>query len=174
MKIKKSVLALTAAAVLLIAGYALYRSGTIGIAEDQINCEQSKTVSWEEQEYDIVGASDGESLYVGVLYRKDLSDAKYFLYVKRSGLSFGWHFLRSGSLSESDGVRAFDCGAYGTAYVSLNGSGAVQKIEFEDGRTPAVTEPAGKIICERSKSAVRFYDANGEEVAYSRLTALEG
>ena len=85
---------------------------------------------------------------MGVMYMKDYSDAKYFIYIKKDGLSFGWHFLQSGGLSEIDGIRAFDCGQYGMAYVSINENGTVQKIEFTDGRNPSTTENVGKIICE--------------------------
>lgn len=51
---------------------------------------------------------------------KDYLDAKYFIYLKRGGWYFGWHFLQSGGLTEINGIRAFDCGEYGTAYVALN------------------------------------------------------
>lgn len=159
--------------VLLIACCSLYLGGNIGIAEDKINREQRKTVAWDLQDYRIIGASDEKLLYVGVMYMNDYSDAKYFIYIKKSGLSLGWHFLQSGSLSEIDGIRAFDCGRYGIAYVSMNTNGAVQKIEFEDGREPSTSENVGKIICERSQGAVHFYDANGNRVEYNTITVLD-
>jgi hypothetical protein len=158
---------------LLIACCGFYLSGTIGIAEDQINQEQMKTVSWEEQDYNVIGTSDGTSLYVGVLYRKDASDAKYFIYVKKSGLSFGWHFLQSGGLSEADGIRAFDCGEYGTAYVALNQNNNIQKIEFEDGSEPSVIENVSGPICEHSKGVICFYDASGNLVEPTKVTVKQ-
>lgn len=161
------------AAVLAVAFWGYYAGGNIGIPEEKINEAQMGTVSWDPQDCSVIGSSDGQTLYVGVLYRKDYSDAKYFLYVQKGGLTIGWQFLRSGSLSETDGVRAFDCGQYGTAYVALNQTMAVQRIEFEDGRTPAETEPAGAVICEQSKSAVRFYDKDGNEISCSRLTVFD-
>lgn len=64
---------------------------------------------------------------------KDYSDVKYFIYIKRGELYFGWHFLQRGGLIEIDGVRAFDCAKYDTAYVALNKDNIVNRIEFEDG-----------------------------------------
>ena len=110
---------------------------------------------------------------MGVMYMKDYSDAKYFIYIKKDGLSFGWHFLQSGGLSEIDGIRAFDCGQYGMAYVSINENGTVQKIEFTDGRNPSTTENVGKIICEESKSTIHFYDVNEEIIRCNKITVLD-
>ncbi len=170
---KKRSIVLVVIIALLIACCGLYFGGNIGIAEDKINQEQMKTVPWNIQDYNVIGVSDGESLYVGVMYLKDYSDAKYFIYIKKDGLSLGWHFLRSGSLSEVDGIRAFDCGRYGIAYVSMNENGIVQRIEFEDGREPSNTEDVGKIICERSQGIVHFYDASGNRIGYNTLTVLD-
>lgn len=156
--------------ILLIACCGFYVRENIGIAEDQINQKQMETVSWEQQDYSIIGASDGESLYVGVMYMKDRSDARYFIYIKKKGLSLGWHFLQSGSLSEVEGVRAFDCGEYGTAYVALNKANNIQKIEFEDGSEPSVIENIGSPICECSKSVIHFYDAAGNMVEPTKQT----
>lgn len=173
MKKRAMVFVVIAVLIPLIACCILYLSGTFGIAEDAINREQMKTVSWDTQDYDTIGVSDGESLYAGVMYLKDYSEAKYFIYIKKAGLSLGWHFLRSGSLSETDGIRAFDCGKYGIAYVSMNTNGTVRRIEFEDGRQPSKTEKVGKIICERSQDAIHFYDAKGNRMEYNMLTVLE-
>lgn len=166
---KKSIL-ICVIVVLLVACCGFYFGGNIGIKEDKINNEQMETVSWQKQDYSVIGASDGESLYVGVMYMKDYSAAQYFIYIKKGGLSFGWHFLQSGSLTEADGVRAFNCGEYGTAYVALNENNNIQKIEFEDGREPSITENVGKPICERSKSVIHFYDASGNIVEPTKLT----
>ena len=170
---RKMAIVIAVIVVLLIACCGLYFGGNIGIVEDRIISEQMKTVSWDEQEYNVLGTSDGDSLYVGVMYMKDYSDAKYFIYIKKGGLSFGWHFLQSGGLTELDGIRAFDCGQYGIAYVSINESGTVQKIEFTDGSNPSTTENVGKIICEESKSTINFYDANGEIIRCNRITVLD-
>lgn len=170
---RKRAIVIAAIVILLIACCGLYFGGNIGIAEDRINSEQMKTVSWDEQEYNVIGTSDGDSLYVGVMYMKDYSDAKYFIYIKKDGLSFGWHFLQSGGLSEIDGIRAFDCGQYGMAYVSINENGTVQKIEFTDGRNPSTTENVGKIICEESKSTIHFYDVNEEIIRCNKITVLD-
>lgn len=119
-----------------------------------------------------MGSSDGRTLYVGIMYRKDYSDARYFIYTKKGGLSFGWHFLCSGSLSEQDGLRAFDCGEYGTAYVALNSAQTVSRIESEDGSEPAVIGEPADPVCVRSGGTVHFYDAAGAPVAPSRMTLL--
>jgi hypothetical protein len=166
-EMKKRIL-ISVVIILLIAFCGFYFSRNIGIAEDKINQAQMETVSWEKQDYIVTGTSDGGSLYVGVMYMKDDSDAKYFIYVKKSGLSFGWHLLQSGGLTEGDGLMAFDCGEYGIAYVALNQNNKIQKIEFEDGREP--TENVGNTICERSKSAVFFYDASGTIVEPTKVT----
>lgn len=159
--------------ILLLFYCGFYFMNNVGISEDKINAEQMKTVSWNAQDYQIIGKSENKSLYVGVIYMKDYSDAKYFIYVKRGGLSFGWHFLRSGSLTELDGIRAFDCGEYGTVYVALNKNNMVSRIEFEDGREAFVTEKINGPICERSNAAVHFYDALGNAIEPNRLTLLK-
>lgn len=169
---KKRLSALCAAAVLLLGAGFYLRGGGSGIPEDRINTEQAKNVSWDAQDYQTMGASDGKTLYVGVMYRKDYSDARYFIYIKKGGLSFGWHFLCSGGLSEQDGLRVFDCGEYGTAYVALNRAQAINRIEFEDGSEPAVIENVTSPVCVRSESAVHFYDAAGKPVEPNRMTLL--
>ena len=147
--------------ILVVAAFSFYMSGNIGISIDKINQEQMKTVSWDVHDYGVIGSSDDESIYVGVMYMKDYSDARYFIYIKRGGLSYGWHFLQSGNLTEIEGIKAFDCGEYGTAYVSLNNNGNIKKIEFSDGREPSVNENVGNIVCEQSQSPIIFYDING-------------
>ena len=167
---KKKMVVAGVTALILIACGGFYFGGNIGIAEDEINGKQRETVSWREQDYIMTGASDGKSLYVGVMYMKDYSEAKYFLYIKKGGLSFGWHFLQSGSLTEADGIRAFDCGKYGTAYVALNKDKNIKKIEFEDGREPSVLDRRSGPVCERSQSVVRFYDAGGDIIEPNKIT----
>jgi hypothetical protein len=156
--------------VLLIACCGFFLSGNIGIAEDKIIQEQMETVSWEEQDYNVIGTSNGDSLYVGIMYMKDYSDAKYFIYIKESGLSFGWHFLQSGNLDEAMGIRAFECGEYGTAYVALNKDNNIQKIEFEDGREQFIIENVSNPICGNSESVILFYDTSGNIVEPTRVT----
>lgn len=167
----KKILICIFAALLVVCGYACF-SGAIGISQEQINTEQLKTISSEE-DYDVTGATDDESLYVGVMYTKDYSDARYFIYIKREGLFLGWHFLQSGNLTESEGIKALDCGAYGTAYVALNTENTIQRIEFTDDREPSVNENAGKIICEQSKSTILFYDKDGNTVECDRQTVKQ-
>jgi len=145
----------------------LYNSGYIGITDDKINQEQMKTVSWDAHDYLVLGSgSDDSALYVGVMFMKDYSDAKYFIYVNRSGLPFGWCFLQSGDLTELDGLREFDCGKYGKAYAALNAGCEIQRIEFEDGGNPAVIENTNHPIVEQtqSKYRVHFYDKNGDPI----------
>lgn len=93
---------------------------------------------------------------------KDLSDAKYFIYVNRKGFSFGWHFLAGGALSDVDGLREFDCGEYGKAYVALNAEYNIQKILFEDGREPSILENTNYPIAEESKQIIHFYNKDGD------------
>jgi hypothetical protein len=164
----KKRIVIIAVIVLLVACCGVYLSGNIGISEDEIFREQMDTVSWEKQDYIMIGTSDGDALYVGVMRMNDDSDAKYFIYAKKSGLSYGWHFLQSGGLTEADGLVAFDCGEYGTAYVSLNQGHNIQKIEFEDGRDSI--EEVGGTVCECSKSAVLFCDASGNLIEPTKVT----
>lgn len=170
---KKGKVAVGLGVILLLFCCGFYFKDNIGIPKDKINAEQAKTVSWNAQDYQTISASDNKSLYVGVMYMKDYSDARYFIYVKRGGLSFGWHFLRSGSLNELDGIRAFDCGEYGTAYVALNKDNMVSKIEFEDGREASVIEKINGPVCEKSNAAVHFYDALGNAIELTRLTIYQ-
>lgn len=156
--------------IILLFSCGFYFMGNVGISEDKINAEQAKTVSWNPQDYQTVSASDNKSLYVGIMYMKDYSDAKYFIYIKRGGWYFGWHFLQSGGLTEINGIRAFDCGEYGTAYVALNKDNMVNRIEFEDDREVSVMENIKGPICERSNDAVHFYDALGNAIEPNRLT----
>jgi hypothetical protein len=171
---KKRILA-AVAAVLILVGCGFYVSGTIGIAEDQINQEQIKTVSWAEQASLVTSASDGGALYVGVLYRENDPNAKYFIYVKRSGLLSGWrgwHFLQSGGLTDAEGLIALECGEYGTAYVALNQSGQIKKIELEEGGEPSVLEAGSGPICAQSENGILFYDASGNLVEPARVTVI--
>ncbi|RRD94449.1 hypothetical protein EII17_08105 [Clostridiales bacterium COT073_COT-073] len=162
MKKTKVVVGLGVIILLFYCGF--YFKDRVGISEDKINAKQAETVSWNAQDYQTISASDNKSLYVGVMYMKDYSDAKYFIYVKRGGLYFGWHFLQSGGLTEIDGIRVFDCGKYGTAYVAMNKDNIVSRIEFEDGREASVMENIKGPICERSNTAVHFYDALGNVI----------
>lgn len=115
MLMKKRIIIAIICVIMVVVAFSFYMSGNIGISFDKINLEQMKTVSWDVHDYGVIGSSDDESIYVGVMYMKDYSDARYFIYIKRGGLSFGWHFLQSGNLTEIEGIKAFDCGKYGTA-----------------------------------------------------------
>jgi hypothetical protein len=161
--------------VLLIACCSVYFSGNRGIAEEKINQEQVETVSWEQAETSVTGTSNGGALYVGVLYRNDHAAAKYFLYVKKSGLLSGWHFLQSGSLTDADGLIAFDGGKYGTAYVALNQEDTIQKIEWEEDGGPSVREieNGSGPICVPAANGVLFYDASGELIEPTRVAVLQ-
>ncbi len=170
---KKKSIIIAAVVVLVIVCCGFYFAGNRGITVEEINSEQMKTVSWDVHDYSVVGASDEETLYAGVMYMNDFSDAKYFIYIKKDGLPRGWHFLRSGSLTKVDGIRAFDCGEYGNAYVAINSDGTVQTMEFEDGREPSRTENVGSIICERSQDPIHFYDAEGNILEYTTLKVLD-
>ncbi len=170
---KKSKVFVGLGVIIMLFYCGFYFMNNVGIPEDRINAEQVKTVSWNASDYQIISASDNKSLYIGVMYMKDYSDAKYFIYIRRGGLSFGWHFLGSGSLTELDGIRAFDCGEYGTAYVALNKDNLVSRIEFEDGRVATVMEEINGPICEISNAAVHFYDALGNAIEQNRLALLK-
>lgn len=170
---KKLVFIIGAVFVLLALVFcSLYVQGNIGIPLDKINDEQMDAVSWEGEECNVVGASsDGGSLYVGIIYKKDYSAANYFIYVKKGGLNFGWHFLQGGNLP--DGLRAFECGEYGRAYVALNADHNIHKIEFEDGREPAVVEDIQGPVCEQSQHFIHFYDADGNIIEPIRVIVIE-
>ena len=170
--VKKRALIAGVVALLICGGF--YLSGNIGIAADEINDAQMRTVSWNPSDYCVTGTSSGGgTLYVGVMWMKDYSDARYFIYIKKGGLSLGWHFLQSGGLSEVDGLRAFDCGEHWTAYVALNQDGGVRRIEFEDGWEPSVREGVRGPICEQSRGVVRFYDAYGSVIEPNKVTLIE-
>jgi hypothetical protein len=162
---KKRIL-ISVVVILLIACCGIYLSKNIGISDDKINDAQMKTVSWNKLDYTVAGETNGESMYVGVMRMNDFSAAKYFIYIKKGGLSFGWHFLQSGDLSKEDGLMAFDCGEYGIAYFALNPDNNIQKIEGEDGRE------VGTTICCQFKHAVRFYDAAGNIVEPTKVTVI--
>ena len=116
--------------------------------------------------------SDGRCLYVGIMYKIDFSDANYFLYVNRDGLSIGWHLLQSGELTEEDGLIEFDCGKYGKGYVSLNKDNYIQKIEYGEGWEPSIRENINRPIIERSDEVIYFYDANGNVVEPDKYVVL--
>lgn len=161
-------------ALLLLVFCCLYVQGNIGVPMGKINDEEMDTVSWDREDCDVVSAySDGGPLYVGIIYKKDYSAANYFIYVKRGGLHFGWHFLQGGNLPEADGVRVFDCGGYGRAYVALNADRSIQTIEFEDDREPAVVEDIQGPVCELSQHDIQFYDADGNLIEPIRAAVIE-
>jgi len=171
---KRLVLTVCAVIALMVFAYiGLYNTGYIGISADKINQEQMNTVSWDYQDYVVLGTcADNSALYVGIMYMKDYSDARYFIYVNRSGLSFGWHFLQSGGLTDIDGLREFDCGKYGKAYVALNAEYNIQRIEFENGCEPEVFENTDHIIVEQSKDTIHFYDKNGNLIEPSTIKVV--
>lgn len=161
-------------ALVLLIFCCLYAQGNIGIPVGKINDEEIDTVSWDREDCNVVSAySDGGSLYVGIIYKKDYSAANYFIYIKRGGLDFGWHFLQGGNLPEEDGLRAFECGEYGRAYVALNADHSIHKIEFEDGREPAVAEDIQGPVCEQSQRVIQFYDADGNIIEPIRAAVIE-
>lgn len=171
---KPFLIACAVAAIVVLTLIGLYNSGFIGITEEKINQEQKKTVSWDSRDYTIRGTcADDSALYVGIMYMKDYSDARYFIYIDKSGWSFGWHFLRSGSLTDIDGLREFNCGEYGKAYVALNAEHDIQRIEFDDGREPTVTENTNYPIVEQSKNMIRFYDKSGNLIEPSVIKVAD-
>lgn len=160
----------TVAALTCIGGFC---GGCLGITGDKINREEIKKVSWPEQDCVILGScGDGSALYVGVICRKDRSDAKYFLYINRGGFSFGWHLLKSEKLTDPDGLLKFDCGRYGNAYAALNAAHNIQRIAFKDGREPAVVSTHSP-IAEQSQQDVVFYDQKGNPVKPSVINAMD-
>lgn len=174
MKKKPFITVFAIAAIMACVYLVLYNSGYIGITDDKINQEQMKTVFWHDPDYVVVGSgADDSALYVGIMYMKDYSDARYFIYINKSGLSFGWHFLRGGNLADAEGLMAFECGKYGTAYVALNAEYEIQKIVFEDGREPSVTENTNWPIVEQSEGTVYFYDQSGKVIEPSVITLVD-
>lgn len=113
-------------------------------------------------------------LSVGVFYDYDVAPLKgtYYCYVNRPGFSFGYFAQSRGKITQDDGIVRVDCGAYGTAYFSLNAQEAVKVIR-DDGVKPKTQKipqyhPFALTSLKRD-CRFRFYDAGGKELSVSDL-----
>ena len=143
----------------------------MGIPDSQIMDDMRKrariTDDWE------FSQSGDEKLVAGVAYAPDRSDASYYLYLARGGFSFGYRFRQGGNLLPEMGIRGFDCGEFGTAYLSMNEQ-RTELIEIDDGenlwKIDVDPEKPFTEVVPKNGGEVRFFDENGTEV---QIDAIE-
>ena len=157
-------------------------TGRIGISEDEIS--DIYVVNYKDKAEELLGTrvsvdgistvsnDDIPSLHTGLVYLDDRTEGEYFIYYKPKGIYFGWHLLKEGKITKDDKIKEFDCGEYGTAYVSLNYNYMINAIKYTDGRA-IDPEDVGKentyydikyVIAENSMKPIVFYDKDGKEI----------
>lgn len=127
---KYIILCLCVSACLLIA-IVFAISGSFGVrknhVEENARAEQNIDTAWE------VSKSVNERIAAMIFYNEALDDYTFSIYIKRDGLSFGYHFSYGGSGSAiMEGVQRFSYGNKGFALISMNHS-QISRIEVDNG-----------------------------------------
>ncbi|MBE6021405.1 MAG: hypothetical protein E7228_06680 [Clostridiales bacterium] len=112
---------------------------------------------------------DVSALYTGLVYLDDRSEGEYFIYYRPKGIYFGWHLLKEGKITKDDKIKEFDCGEYGTAYVSLNNN-LIGAVNFTDGSD--IDYDIESVIAENSMKPIVFYDRYGKEIETEKEKVL--
>ena len=171
--LKKKITGIIIAVLAIIAIYfVLYNTDYIGTTNLKAFEEQYDSVP-NKADYTSTGTNgNGRALLVGIVYRHDYSDARYYIYRNKSGLPFGWCYFASGNLSDADGLMAFECGKYGTAYISLNSENEIQRMVKEDEQGETHSANTTGPIAEQIEGAgtIYFYDQDGNLIEPERIT----
>lgn len=143
-----------------------FAANNIGVRTENIEADirssQSINEDW------IVDGNVGNTAAAFISYPKNNSDHTFSVYVKHSGVSFGYFFRAGGSVGEiDDGIACFTVsGCDERAFISMNKQKAVKLIsageEFElDGEKPFA------IVVPVNAGNVTFYDSYGNTVEYN-------
>lgn len=146
-----------------------WASDNIGISADKLEADirQSQKIA---DDWTVTGeVSDAMAAYIS--YPEDMSDFTFSVYVKHTGLSFGYFFRAGGSIGEiDDGILA--CKAEGCneqAFISMNKHKTV-RLEINNGlelKTREIdSEKPFAIVLPINAGELSFYDVNGNIVEY--------
>ena len=106
-----------------------------------------------------------------ISYPEDKSDYTFSIYVKHSGLSYGYFFRAGGSIAEiGGGIKEFtfdDCNEL--ALISMNTQN-VARLEIDNGIEIKTiefdSEKPFATVLQQNAGELRFYDVNGNAVEY--------
>ena len=146
-----------------------FASNNIGVSpeklEEDIRYSQQIDESW------AVTGSVSDSMAAYISYPDDKSDHTFSVYLKRSGLSYGYFFRAGGSIGEiDDSIKEFTFeGCNELALVSMN-TQKIARLEIDNGiEIKAVeldSEKPFAVVLDKNAGELRFYDAEGKAVEY--------
>jgi hypothetical protein len=144
-------------------------AGVFGVSADSIEQDARKSQkinsSWQ------ISKSVNDRLGAIIFYSDTLDDYTYSIYLKRSGLSFGYFFRSGGSNSSiMAGIHEFTYNSNGSALISMN-KAKVAKIELDNGVniTKIDVDPTKPfaVVIPANCGSVLLYDVNGNVVPIS-------
>lgn len=119
-----------------------------------------------------VDGSVGDRMAAFICYAPDQSDYTTSVYVKHTGLSFGYFFSYGGPVLGGETIMEFTkMQVNEKAYLSMNEQN-VKKMEFEEGGRQVVEIDPDKpfvLVLPANAENVTFYDGAGQSVAYASV-----
>ena len=171
---KKTIFIVAVVLLALIGG--IFLGGRIGIPQDKIfNTQMDSMGDMEGDDLTGIGESiENWPIEIGLIYAKDYSRAKYYIYTHKSGLYLGWFPWIIGDLTEEDGLVEFDFGERGKAYFALNSNNKITK------SVGSVTYPNNEVTIKgpiadlTEGNRIFYYDKDGNEVMPSESFGMSG
>lgn len=148
----------------------LFARDNIGVSAD--NIESDIRLSQKIKDDWTVDGDVGNNAAAFISYPKSKSDHTFSVYVRHSGLSFGYFFRAGGSVSEVDeGIAAFtvnDCNE--RAFISMNKQ-KVDRIEIRESESIDIdSNKPFAVVLPVNSGSITFYDVNGNTVEYYNLS----
>lgn len=146
-----------------------WASDNIGVSADKLEADirQSQKIA---DDWTVTGeVSDTMAAYVS--YPEDKSDFTFSIYVKHTGLSFGYFFRAGGSIFEiEDGILALTSESLDErAFISMNKQKVI-RLEIDNGIEVKAKEIDSEkpfaIVLPVNAGELRFYDVNGNIIEY--------
>lgn len=146
-----------------------WASDNIGVSADKLEAD----IRWSQKiadDWTVTGeVSDSMAAYIS--YPEDKAESTFSVYIKHSGLSFGYFFRAGGSIGEiDDGILACTpegCNEQG--FISMNKQKAAQ-LEIDNGielKTVELdSESPFALVLPVNAGELRFYDVNGNIIEY--------
>ncbi len=168
----KKYLALTVCGVIVFSVFFIalrFACDNIGVSanklEEDIRSSQKIADDWT-----VTGeVSDTMAAYIS--YPEDKSDSTFSVYIKHSGLSFGYFFRVGGSIGEiDDGILALTSESLNErAFISMNAQ-KIARLEVDNGIEVKTinfdSEKPFAIVLPVNAGELRFYDVNGNIIEY--------
>lgn len=124
----------------------------------------------------LVSKDVGDDLAAVIFYDSDKEDNDIKIYIKHSGISFGYFFRFGGSVWDTDeGVAEYSFPGYteDVALISMNKPG-VERIEWHDGQEWQTidldTESPFAVIIPKNCAEYRLYNGKDEVIPVSKLS----